>query len=1134
MFKQKILGKIKKFYTFSMRENRLLVIALLFLFVFSITIRAFATYPATPFAPSDQENDPSCSPGDANCYVTPMAIGEAVGSGDDNSVLFIDTNGDLAEDSTNFYFDDSTDILNIDEINLPTTSSTEGIIYSNSSRFIHAYGTDNVFIGRVAGNFSLTTGSAVRNIAIGSLAVDALTTGDDNIGIGYQALTSNTIGVDNVAIGVNSLVNNSSGDANVGIGRLALQRNVSGDYNTAVGTSAFQVMGSGNYNTGIGYQALYGTTDVVAEYNTAVGAAAGASVSTGSRNTFLGAYTDLISATPTLSDSIALGYLTQIRASNQFVVGSETSAITDMYIGEGVISTGPSDVTINATGGSGTDIAGADLTLASGKGTGSAVGGDLIFSTADVGATGTTLQSLTEKMRLTYNGRLGVGTSTPLLRLDVAGSGRITGTATSVLTGSIDATASTTVTGVGTLFTTELVIGDRITVSGESRTVTAIASATSLTVDTAFTDTANDTSVDKLPAIFVTRQSDNTLAMVQNYSGNFGLGTSSPDFEFEAVSATQNIEMVATGYNGRKPVFAGRSANGTEVSPTATTAGDILAEFAGQGYGATSFASSSTASIRVVAEETFDDSGYGSQLLFRTTPNNSTTLTSRMVITADGLVGIGDTGPDNVLDIASDSNTGIAISASGADVDPYIKFELVDNTPSFTMGVDDSDSDSFKISTTALGTSDRFIIDSSGNINVGGDGTPGSLFSVGSTSQFQVGSSGSIDAVTTITTSGGIIIGVSGTGALNVGTVSGVYRTTNAGSNVTPQAIFDVDNSNSTAGSQAYIFDTNSGLVLTAANGTRRIARAAIDITNLTNTAGSETGDLAFSTKPSGAAITERLRIDASGEVGIGDTTPDYLLDVENTGVDTDIFALTDSDGACLHNPEAGTETVTCSSDERLKENIVDADSVLPYFMDFRIREYDVLASGDHMTGVVAQEVMEVYPELVRMGGNGFYTVEIPSTWQVIKGIQELKISIDDLESFDLENENSLARRITLWLNDTTNGIQNIFAKRVTVEELCVEDICITKDDLLDILDDSGSYTPVVNDDGNTEETPTDDPITEEEPVDSEGDGVIEEENTPEETPVEEEIVSDENTEELGGGTEEDPQSEEGAGGEVI
>jgi len=74
------------------------------------------------------------------------------------------------------------------------------------------------------------------------------------------------------------------------------------------------------------------------------------------------------------------------------------------------------------------------------------------------------------------NNRLGIGTTSPLLKLDVAGSGRLKGTATSVLTGSIDPVASTTVTGVGTLFTTELIVGDRITVTGQTRTVTAIAS----------------------------------------------------------------------------------------------------------------------------------------------------------------------------------------------------------------------------------------------------------------------------------------------------------------------------------------------------------------------------------------------------------------------------------------------------------------------------------------------------------------------------------------------------------------------------------------------------------------------------------------------------------------------------------
>ena len=67
------------------------------------------------------------------------------------------------------------------------------------------------------------------------------------------------------------------------------------------------------------------------------------------------------------------------------------------------------------------------------------------------------------------------------------------------LTGSINPTASTTVTGSGTAFLTELSIGDEIVVSSETRIVTAIASDTSLTVSVATTDTANDATPDCNP-----------------------------------------------------------------------------------------------------------------------------------------------------------------------------------------------------------------------------------------------------------------------------------------------------------------------------------------------------------------------------------------------------------------------------------------------------------------------------------------------------------------------------------------------------------------------------------------------------------------------------------------------------------
>ena len=76
---------------------------------------------------------------------------------------------------------------------------------------------------------------------------------------------------------------------------------------------------------------------------------------------------------------------------------------------------------------------------------------------------------------------------------------KLTKGTTFTLTGSINPTASTTVTGSGTAFLTELSIGDEIVVSSETRIVIAIASDTSLTVSRATADTANDATPDCNP-----------------------------------------------------------------------------------------------------------------------------------------------------------------------------------------------------------------------------------------------------------------------------------------------------------------------------------------------------------------------------------------------------------------------------------------------------------------------------------------------------------------------------------------------------------------------------------------------------------------------------------------------------------
>jgi hypothetical protein len=80
---------------------------------------------------------------------------------------------------------------------------------------------------------------------------------------------------------------------------------------------------------------------------------------------------------------------------------------------------------------------------------------------------------------------------------------KLTDGATFALTGSIDPTASTTVTGVNTLFLSEVSVGDEILVSAETRTVSTIESDTVLTVSSATSDSANDTSPDCNPTAMV-------------------------------------------------------------------------------------------------------------------------------------------------------------------------------------------------------------------------------------------------------------------------------------------------------------------------------------------------------------------------------------------------------------------------------------------------------------------------------------------------------------------------------------------------------------------------------------------------------------------------------------------------------
>ncbi|MBI4457356.1 hypothetical protein HY633_00120, partial [Candidatus Uhrbacteria bacterium] len=245
-------------------------------------------------------------------------------------------------------------------------------------------------------------------------------------------------------------------------------------------------------------------------------------------------------------------------------------------------------------------------------------------------------------------GNVGIGTASPVARLDLSGNLRTTGKATAVLTGSIDPIASTSVTGVGTLFTTELVVGDRITVSGETRTVTAIASNTSLTVDTAFSNNANDTSPDALYAVTSMRDSSNALRFVVSDLGYAGISATAPRAPLH-IAASPTSDSLSTF--GQLSIYTpGTSGYLTiEAGGTVWDAGIVLRQYTGDG-----FTGDKTWNMVVLGSSdnlTFQEKDFGFG------------ASARLTLQAGGNVGVRDTSPDYLLEVSENSNPSFALSA---------------------------------------------------------------------------------------------------------------------------------------------------------------------------------------------------------------------------------------------------------------------------------------------------------------------------------------------------------------------------------------------------------------------------------------------------------------------------------------
>ena len=119
------------------------------------------------------------------------------------------------------------------------------------------------------------------------------------------------------------------------------------------------------------------------------------------------------------------------------------------------------------------------------------------------------------------------------------------------------------------------------------------------------------------------------------------------------------------------------------------------------------------------------------------------------------------------------------------------------------------------------------------------------------------------------------------------------------------------------------------------------------------------------------------------------------------------VMFLNSSDAIAGVISHSGVTSVTygTSSDERLKENIVDAPNALDKVMDIKVRSYDWKEDSSHVEyGLVAQEVNQVYGEPIGVGGDNVksdpWNIEYGRLTPILlKAIQEQQSIITDLKA---------------------------------------------------------------------------------------------------------------------------------------
>jgi hypothetical protein len=446
-------------------------------------------------------------------------------------------------------------------------------------------------------------------------------------------------------------------------------------------------------------------------------------------------------------------------------------------------------------------------------------------------------------------------------------------------------------------------------------------------------------------------------------NGSVGIGTTNPNSKLTVEGAETGVNLLATNNDAS-----------IKIRNTSDTDGNFASlDF----YNSTNF---NTA--RVGAN--FIDAGDRDTALYFATRKNGGGLVRQMIIDEDGKVGIGTTSPAVKLEVVNSGSSNIAqFSSTSSNLGGYILIQ--------------GSSEAGSAGNLFFGNG-RTLVTGSSDASAAIRASTELLFSIGAAEKMRISSGG------------------------NVG-----IGTTN------PSAQLHIENTNAnTPGIKIRASDQNYEHEVKA-NGDGLLLSA--DSTNY----GGAGPDIRFNVSGS-----ERMRIQKSGNVGIGITTPscklfvasssnDFVTKIRNDRATTAYGILTSLDNASAST--SGGDHLRCAtggvirlkiyadgsvqnttnvygqlSDIKLKENVADATPKLDDLNKVRVVNFNLKGDDVKQIGVIAQELEEIFPGLVDdvqdhdENGNLLETTTKSVKYSVfgpilIKAIQEQQTIIEDLKA---------------------------------------------------------------------------------------------------------------------------------------